>query len=326
MSHLTRRQALAACGALAAAPMASGQQIPPLSELLNAEEIRAVAERRLDPLTFAEIGGSERGAFEKITFRPRLMIDSRQINLSAQLFGDTLFTPILVGPMARQKRYHPDGELGMARGAAAAKATMVVSADSSYPIEQIAEGAKTPLWYQVYLDSEVPARVPQAMKAGCKALCITATSAFDWKAIDRLRQGVTAPVILKGVMSPAEAQKAVAAGVQGIVVSNYSPKPLTGIASPIEMLPAIADAVGGKLPILIDGSFRRGSDVLKAIALGANAVLLGRAAVWGLAAYGAEGVQAVVELIQTEFGRDMAMCGKVKLKDVDRTVVRIHKR
>ena len=66
----------------------------------------------------------------------------------------------------------------MARGAAAAKATMVVSADSSYPIEQIAEATKTPLWYQVYLDSEVPAKVPQAMKAGCKALCITATSAL----------------------------------------------------------------------------------------------------------------------------------------------------
>jgi 4-hydroxymandelate oxidase len=334
MSEFTRRQALAASGALVAARLANGQRVggeaparlPPLQELLNAEEFRTVAERKLDPITFAEVGGSERGAFEKITFRPRLMIDSRQMDLSSRLFGDTLFTPILVGPIARLKRYHPEGELAMARGAAAAKATMVVSADSSYPIEQIAEAAKTPLWYQVYLDSEVPAKVPQAMKAGCKALCITATSAFDWKALDRLRQGVTAPVILKGVMSPEEAQKAIAAGLQGIVVSNYSPKPMIGIASPIEMLPSIVDAVGGKIPILIDGSFRRGSDVLKAIALGANAVLLGRPAVWGLSAYGAEGVQAVVELIQSEFARDMAMCGKVNLKAVDRTVITIHKR
>ena len=331
MRVITRRDALTM---LAAARVASAQQagveapgrIPPFAELVNADEFRAVAERKLDPITFAEVGGSERSAFEKITFRPRLMIDSRQMDLSSQLFGDTLFTPILVGPIARQKRYHPEGELAMVRGAAAGKASVVVSADSSYPIEQIAEASKTPLWYQVYLDSEVPGKVPQAMKAGCKALCITAATAFDWKSIDRLRQGVTAPVILKGVMSPGEAQKAVAMGLQGIVISNYSPKPITGIASPIEMLPSIADAVGGKIAILIDGSFRRGSDVLKAIALGANAVLLGRPAIWGLASYGAEGVQAVIELIQTEFARDMAMCGKVSLKAVDRTVVRIHKR
>jgi 4-hydroxymandelate oxidase len=84
--------------------------------------------------------------------------------------------------------------------------------------------------------------------------------------------------------------------------------------------------VGGKVPILIDGSFRLGSDVLKALALGARAVLLGRPALWGLAAYGAEGVQSVVELIQSSFARDMAMCGKVSVKTLDRTVVRIHGR
>jgi 4-hydroxymandelate oxidase len=330
MSHLTRRQALAVCGGLAATRGARAQRvageapgrIPPIQELLNAEEFRSVAESRLDPMTFAEVGGSERSAFEKITFRPRLMIDSRQMDLSSQLFGETLFTPILIGPMARQKRYHSEGELAMARGAAAAKATMVVAADSSYPVEQIAEAAKGPLWYQVNLDTAAPVKMPSA----CKALCITATAGFDWKMVDGLRRGVTAPVALKGVMSPDEARKAVAAGLQGIVVSNWSPKPITGIASPIEVLPSIADAVGGKLAILVDGSFRRGSDVLKAIALGANAVLLGRPAVWGLAAYGVEGVQAVVELIQTEFARDMAMCGKVNLKAVDRTTVRVHKR
>ena len=91
-------------------------------------------------------------------------------------------------------------------------------------------------------------------------------------------------------------------------------------------IPSIAAAVGGKLPILIDGSFRRGSDVLKALALGAQAVLLGRPALWGLAAYGAEGVQNVVELIQSEFARDMAMCGKVNVKALDPSVVRIHRR
>ena len=115
-------------------------------------------------------------------------------------------------------------------------------------------------------------------------------------------------------------------GVQGLVVSNYSPRSITGIASPIEVLPSIVDAVSGKIPVLIDGSFRRGSDVVKALALGAGAVLLGRPPVWGLAAYGAEGVQKVVELLQTEVARDMAMCGKINIKSLDRSVVRIHRR
>ncbi len=350
---LTRRRALACYGALmAGVPVLRAQKlageppgrIPPVQDLVNASEFEAVAQRKLDSLTFAEIAGSERSAFERITFRPRLMVDSMKIDLTTELFGQSLFTPILIGPISNQKRFHPDGELAVARGASDAKAVMVVAGRSSYPIEQIAAQAKTPWWYQVYLEpdiNEVRGRVQQAVKAGCKALCVTIgtaatdganssqqprTAGVDWNAIDRLRQGITVPVVLKGVMSPEEARKAIAMGVEGIIVSNYSARALTGIASPIEMLPSIADAVGGKVPILIDGSFRRGSDVLKAIALGAKGVLLGRPALWGLAAYGAAGVQNVVELIQSEFARDMAMCGKVNIQSVDRNTVKIHRR
>jgi 4-hydroxymandelate oxidase len=313
-------------------------RIPPVQELVNAAEFEAIAERKLDSLTFAEIAGSERGAFDRITLRPRLMIDSRQMDLSTELFGESLFTPLLIAPLSRQKRFHPEGELAMARGAEAAKALMVVADHSSYPIDQIAAQAKTALWYQAYLEPEISAvrtRVERAIGAGCKALCVTLgtenpgsplTAGVDWSAIDRLHQGINVPLVLKGVMSPDEARKAVSIGVQGIVVSNHAARSTPGVASPIQMLPSIADAVGGKVPILIDGSFRLGSDVLKALALGARAVLLGRPALWGLAAYGAEGVQSVVELIQSSFARDMAMCGKVSVKTLDRTVVRIHGR
>jgi 4-hydroxymandelate oxidase len=351
---MTRRQALAAYASLLAASPLPAQKlageppgrIPPVQELLNAAEFEAVAGRKLDSLTLAEIAGSERGAFDRITLRPRLAIDSRQLDLTAELFGQSLFTPILIGPLSRQKRFHPEGELAMARGATAAKAVMVVADRSSYPVDQIAAQAKTPLWYQVYEDPDVDqvrTRVERAVGAGCKVLCVTVgsetasetasetprsplTAGIDWSAIDRLRKSLAVPVVLKGVMSPEEARKAVASGVQGIVVSNYAARSVPGVASPIEMLPSVADAVGGKVPILIDGSFRLGSDVLKALALGASAVMLGRPALWGLAAYGAEGVQSVVELIQSELARDMAMCGKVNVKSLDRTVVRIHRR
>ncbi|HMC60537.1 MAG TPA: alpha-hydroxy-acid oxidizing protein [Candidatus Solibacter sp.] len=355
----TRRQTLAAYGSLlAASPLLFARElpaqepigeppgrIPPVQELVNAAEFEAVAGRKLDSLTLAEIAGSERGAFDRITFRPRLMIDTRQMDLSTELFGQSLFTPVLIGPLARQKRFHPEGELAMARGASAAKAVMVAADRSSYPVDQIAAQAKTPLWYQVNVEPEmddaerginaVRTRVERAVGAGCKVLCVTVggetfgaplTAGVDWSAIDRLRKGLAVPVVLKGVMSPEEARKAVSNGVQGIVVSNYAARAIPGVASPIEMLPSIADAVGGKMPILIDGSFRLGSDVLKALALGARAVLLGRPALWGLAAYGAEGVQSVVELIQSGLARDMAMCGKVSVKSLDRTVVKIHRR
>lgn len=375
---LTRRQAIAAYGSLLAASRLSVQElraqepigeppgriplgrtppgpispgrvppglIPPLQELVNAAEFESVAGRKLDSLTFAEIAGSERGAFDRITFRPRLMIDSRQMDLTTGLFGQSLFTPVLIGPLSRQKRFHPEGELAMVRGASAAKAAMVVADRSSYPIDQIAAQAKTPLWYQVNLEpdiddaepdiNQIRTRVERAVGAGCKVLCVTVggetsgspvTAGIDWNAIDRLRKGIAVPVVLKGVMSPEEARKAVAGGVEGIVVSNYAARSIPGVASPIEMLPSIADAVGAKVPILIDGSFRLGSDVLKALALGARAVLLGRPVLWGLAAYGAEGVQSVIELIQSGFARDMAMCGQVNVKSLDRTVVKIHRR
>jgi len=127
-------------------------------------------------------------------------------------------------------------------------------------------------------------------------------------------------------MSPDEARKAAASGAAGIVVSNYSARPIGGVASPIDVLPSIVDAGGGKMQILIDGSFRSGADVLKALALGALGVLLGRPALWGLAAYGAEGVQTIVEIIQSGLARDMAMCGRVNIKAIDGTVVKIHRR
>ena len=89
-------------------------------------------------------------------------------------------------------------------------------------------------------------------------------------------------------------------------------------------LPAIVDVVGGKVPVLTDGSFRRGTDIFKALAFGAQGVLLGRPVMWGLAAYGEPGVRSVVEMAQTELGRYMGMCGKPNLKALDRTAVKVH--
>jgi isopentenyl diphosphate isomerase/L-lactate dehydrogenase-like FMN-dependent dehydrogenase len=215
---------------------------------------------------------------------------------------------------------------------------MVIADRSSLPIDQISAEAKTHLWYQVSPEPDMNAvrdRVQVAVKCGCKAVCLTlgiseqpldiAKAGIDWAAIDQLRQGMSVPMLLKGIMSPTEAANAVKHGVQGIIVSSYRGSFESELAAPIEVLPAVVDAVSGKIPILVDGSFRRGSDVLKALALGASAVLLGRPPLWGLAAYGAEGVQRVLELIQSELARSMAMCGRPNVNSIKRGDVKIHR-
>ena len=341
---VSRRTALATSGSLLAASEALKAQhligeppgrIAPANELVNAYEFGETAKRKLNSSLFAEIAPDERRAMDRITFHPRMMVNTTKLNLSTQLFGNTLFTPILIGPAAEQKRFHPEGELAMARGAAAAKTGMIVSDRSSYPIDQIAAQTKQPLWYQVYAGAETAAeRADRAVKAGCKAVVITvgvadgsaAPATADWSAVDRLRKRIAAPVLLKGIMTPEQAQTAVEQGIQGIVVSNHERRLVPHPESGIDVLPAIAQAVGGKAIILVDGGFCRGSDVLKALALGAQAVLICRAALWALAAYGAEGVENELGLIQNELARDMIMCGLVNIRSVTRAAVTIHRR
>jgi len=302
-------------------------RIAPVAETVNIFEVEAMAQRRLDSLTYAEIAGSDRRVFDRMTFRPRMMVNTTKLDLTLAIFGGAMFAPIVGGPIAQQKRFHPEGEVATARGLTAAKAVMVVSDRSSCPIDQIAAEAKLGFWYQIYPDTNKE-RLRAALSDGCKAVCLTLSdTGMDWKSIDALRQGLNVPFLVKGIMTADEAGEAVRNGVQGIVVSNYvgAQTAATALASPMEVLPGIADAVGGKIPVLIDGSFRRGSDMLMALALGANAVMLGRPIAWGLAAYGADGVQHVVELLQSELARDMAMCGKVNLKAIDRAMVKVHK-
>lgn len=306
-------------------------RIAPLAETVNIFEVEAMAQRKLDSLTYAEITGSDRRVFDRITFRPRMMVNTTKLDLTLPIFGGSMFAPIVGGPISQQKRFHPEGELVTARGLAAAKAVMVVSDRSSFPVEQIAAEAKAGFWYQIYPDTGPDTgkeRLRAAVSSGCKAVCLTLSDAgLDWKSIDALRQGLNVPFLLKGIMTADEAGEAARKGVQGIVVSNYvgAPTAATALASPMEVLPGIAEAIGGKIPILIDGSFRRGSDMLMALALGASAVMIGRPIAWGLAAYGGDGVQHVVELLQSELARDMAMCGKINLKAIDRSMVKVHK-
>jgi 4-hydroxymandelate oxidase len=345
MTPFTRRRVLGSLGSLlAASPLLQGQEpmgeppgrITPRAELVNLFEVEAVAKRKLPGTVYSTIAGGDRKAFDRMTFRPRMLVDVQKLDLTTELFGETLFAPILAGPMADQQQFHSEGELATARGAAAAKTVMVVSSRSSQPFEKIAAEAKSGFWYQVYPEPDMEAvrkRVQQAVQVGCKAVCFTVGAPqrqprmkTDWSMIDPLRKSVTVPFLLKGILSPEEALAAVRNGIQGMVVSSHGDLHATGLAAPIDMLPSIADAVGGKATLLIDGGFRRGTDVLKALALGARAVLIGRPVLWGLSAYGAEGVQTVLGMLQSELARSMGLSGRPNIRAIDRNLVKIHAR
>jgi 4-hydroxymandelate oxidase len=303
------------------------QRPPRREDLVNVLEFEEVAKLTLPPAAYATIAGSTRAAFDRITLRPRMLIPTLDLDLSVEILGEKHFAPVLPGPVSEQRRYHADGELATVRGASAAKATMIASSRSSVAIAEIVREAKTPLWSAVYTDGNPDAakHVQQAVAAGCKAICLGSSNArLDWKTIDQLRRGVEVPVVIKGIMTAADAKSAAAEGVRGIVVSDHGAA--AGKITPIEVLPSITDAVGDKVTVLIDGSFRRGSDILKALILGARGVLIARPAMWGLAAYGADGVQSVIEMLQSDLGRHIAALGVSNIKGLTRSHLRIHRR
>ena len=129
-------------------------------------------------------------------------------------------------------------------------------------------------------------------------------------------------MLAKGILTAEDALRCVEQGLDGIVVSNHGGRALDYSPSSLEVLPEIVDAVGGRIPVLIDSGFRRGSDILKALALGASAVCLGRVPRWGLGSYGPPGVQRILEIMQAELVLAMAHTGRPTLSSIDRTLVR----
>ena len=144
---------------------------------------------------------------------------------------------------------------------------------------------------------------------------------FDWDLFAWLRTVTKLPLIIKGVLRPEDARRAVDLGLDGIVVSNHGGRRLDGMPASIEMLPAVADAVGGKAELFLDSGIRRGTDVVKALALGARAVLIGRPYVWGLAADGEAGVRKVLEILRDELQNALISCGCRSVREVPRTLV-----
>ena len=311
-------------------------------------------------------------AFQRIRLKPRVLVDVSKLDTRVTLFGEEHAFPILLAPTAAQKLMHADGELATARGAGATGTAMVLSCFAGTSLEDVAAVAKSPLWFQLYVQPDhgfTRALVQRAEAAGYRALCLTVDTpitgarnretraavkqppmpnlkgfagadggdrlhtgslevfssvldaALSWKDVEWLRSVSKIPLVLKGVMNPDDADRAAKSGVAGIIVSNHGGRNLDTLPPTIEALPQVVDKVAGRMPVFVDGGIRRGTDVLKALALGANAVLIGRPYLYGLGAAGEAGVTQVIRILQREFQMAMALTGRTNVASIDRSVI-----
>jgi len=160
------------------------------------------------------------------------------------------------------------------------------------------------------------------LRDGTRVRPIEMSPEITWEHLDRLRDRTALPIVLKGVLSPADARTALGHGVSALLVSNHGGRQLDTLPATIEMLPEIVAAVGGAVPVLLDGGIRRGTDVLKALALGADAVAIGRPVIWGLAAAGERGVARVLGLLRAEVEEALVLCGCTSIDDLEPGLVR----
>jgi (S)-2-hydroxy-acid oxidase len=317
---------------------------PLAREILPADVFDYYAGGAGDEWTLAE----NRRAFGDWVIRPRMLTGAWPADPSTSVLGNEISFPVLVAPWAYQKRAHPDGELATARAAARAGTVMVVSSTAFEYLEDVAAASDAPTWWQLYVftDRELTVEILHRVHAaGFGGVCLTVdfpdsglrhrdtrsgfqipiglragehTFAPDltWDDLAWIREAAPVPLLVKGLMTAEDARLAVEAGVDAIVVSNHGGRQLDAVHAPITVLPEIVEAVEGRVPVLVDGGFRRGTDVFKALALGAAAVLVGRPACWGLAAAGEDGVVDVLRILRAELENTMVLAGTRSVGDI----------
>jgi isopentenyl diphosphate isomerase/L-lactate dehydrogenase-like FMN-dependent dehydrogenase len=301
---------------------------------------------------------SNRTAFERIRLRPRMLVDVSVRDMRTTVLGTPVSMPILIAPTAFHCLAHPEGECATAQAAGRADTLMVVCTFSTHSLEEIAREASGPLWFQLYIHDRKSAEklVHRAEEVGYRALVLTVDAprwghkerairsgfrrpphwhkanfsdgdpteldaAFTWESLLWLRSVTSLPIILKGILTAEDAMLAVKHRVDGIIVSNHGGRQLDSVSASIEALPEVIEAVDGHCEVYLDGGIRRGTDILKALALGARAVLIGRPILWGLAVNGTEGALQVLELLRIELERAMALAGHSTVLSIDRSLV-----
>jgi L-lactate dehydrogenase (cytochrome) len=252
---------------------------------------------------------------------PRMFIDRAERDLTATLLGVTMPAPVILGPVGGQVLAHRDGEAATARAAAILGLTYVHSAQSSTPVEGVAVAAPTgSRWFGLdWPDGDGPDRalLSRARLTGCTHLVLSPPQpGKSWAALAAIRKAWDGPIVLGGIQTVPDARMAVRRGFEGIVVSNERGRRGPGVAGTIHVLPRIADAVGGKVAVLFGSGVRTGTDVYQALALGAEAVVIGRPYVHGLALGGEAGVRHMLRTLLAELDITLGIAGVADYREL----------
>ncbi|HXQ89665.1 MAG TPA: alpha-hydroxy acid oxidase [Solirubrobacterales bacterium] len=352
-----------------------------MDELISVADFERAAAERLDAGTAGYFFG---GAGDEITLRenvaawrrwrlrPRALAGLGEWSARCELLGGEMSAPILVAPVAYQRMAHPEGEAGMAAGAAEAGTAMCLSTlSNTRPADVAAAAPGGRHLFQLYAFNDpgvTRALIDEAVGAGFEAILVTVDAppggnrerdrrngftmpselgtpgltaatggereltieevfalmshSLTWADVADLASECSLPVFVKGLLTAEDAELALDHGAAGVVVSNHGGRQLDRALATADALPEIADALDGRAALLVDGGIRRGIDVATALALGADAVLVGRPALWGLAWAGREGVAGVLGLLREELRLALALLGCTSPAELTRAHVR----
>jgi len=373
-----------------------------LRNMLALDDFEGVARKILPRPIYGYVSGgvetnaslrANRAVFDEIAFVPKMCIDTSMRSLKTTLFGRTYDAPFGLAPMGGTSLAAYQGDIVLARVAAACNIPMITSGASLTPLEKVRAAGSTS-WFQAYLpgdDSDIREMVERAARGGFDTLVVTLDvqvpsnrennvrngynaplrptprlawdcclrprwlfgmfvrtllvhgmphfenmgprtplisstgvrgrgrrDTLTWKHIEFIRTLWKGRLVLKGVLDPEDARVAASLGVDGVIVSNHGGRQLDGAVAPLHALPGVREAAGDKLTVMMDSGIRRGTDVLKAIALGADFVFVGRPFLYAAVVAGDDGVAHAIKLLREEIDRDMALVGAASLKDMTR--------
>jgi glycolate oxidase len=333
-----------------------------MRDVVSNEEIVQEARRRLEQGAWDYlVGGSEsettlrrnRLAFDKIAFRPRILVDVSTVDPSTTFLGQKLRIPAILAPIGSVQTFDPAGAVASTRAASEFGIMHAVSSVTQPALEETAAATPTPKIFQLYVHGDmdwVKNILGRAKRAGYAALALTVDvahysrrerpmitryqppsrrnapsrswqAALTWDTMERIREIAGLPFMVKGIQTAEDAEIAVARGVDVLWVSNHGGRQIDHGQGSLDVLPEIVAVAKGRAKIIVDGGVQRGSDVLKAVALGADAVALGRLQGWGLAAGGQAGVVRMLEILEDEMVSAMALAGLPSLSHLTSTSV-----
>jgi isopentenyl diphosphate isomerase/L-lactate dehydrogenase-like FMN-dependent dehydrogenase len=358
----------------------SGALVDAVEHAINVYDLEIVMKSRMNPghWVYTAQGADDMGtiaanraAFGKIQLRPQRLVDTRNVDLSVELFGERYAAPILLCPVGTLNMYDPEGEIAAGRAAKAKNVPQAISTFTNHSVEDVVSARGGPIWFQLYPPGNwafARDMVQRAERAGCTALALTVdlparnlepmarfrrdedprctgchgpgtealhrrpmVDVFDrakmggtgiagltWDYVKRLKDATSMKVLVKGIVTAEDAHRCLAQGADGIIVSNHGGRADETLRASIESLPEVVAAVGGRVPVIVDSGFRRGTDIFKALALGATAVGIGRPYLWGLGAFGQSGVERALDILTRELRIVMQQMGATNLAAISR--------